>query len=224
MRVPQPYGSKGSLKWVQELINSCPFVFNKELSNQLELDLEEIEWLSPLKNDDYAEYRDDDFLIKLGLEEFKEQLHDFWPKRGPQWDALGKEKEHKKYFLVEAKANIPELSSILTAYSKRSISQIRNSLNQVQDYLNCKPSICWESGFYQYANRIAHLYLLRNLCKVDAFLVFLYFVNDHTRMPTSKLEWEGALKKQKQLLGLKNHKLQRFVIDIFIDVNKINFR
>jgi hypothetical protein len=82
----------------------------------------------------------------------------------------------------------------------------------------------WESGFYQYANRIAHLYFLRCLCDVDAYLIFLYFINDHTHIPTTRQEWEGALKLQKQFMSLKTHKLQRYVAGVFIDVNEINNR
>lgn len=221
MRVPQPSGSKGSLKWIQGLINSCPSVLNENLSSQLNLEPGAIDWLSPLETDEYAEYSDDDFLARLGLGEFKERLGDFWPRRGPQWDALGRYKENKRYFLVEAKANIPEIISTTQAKSERSITLIRNSLHQVQDHLNCKASLNWEAGFYQYANRIAHLYFLREVCKVDALLVFLYFVDDHTHIPTSTREWDGAIGLQKRLMGLKNHKLQRFVIDVFIDVKKL---
>ena len=36
----------------------------------------------------------------------------------------------------------------------------------------------WSGTFYQYANRLAHLYLLHELNDVDAWLVFVYFVGD----------------------------------------------
>ncbi len=55
-------------------------------------------------------------------------------------------------------------------------------------------------GFYQYINRLAHLYLLRVLNKIPAYLVFVYFVNDHTHIPTSRQDqpsppataWQGG--------------------------------
>ena len=31
---------------------------------------------------------------------------------------------------------------------------------------------------YQYANRLAHLYSLRQMNDIDAYLVFVYFLND----------------------------------------------
>lgn len=224
MKAPQPIGKKGSLKWIQILINNCSHILDQHLLHNLKLDLEKIEWLSPLKKERYAEYRDDDFLNLLGLEKFNEKLHDFWPKRGPQWDALGKGNEKGPYFLVEAKANIPEIISSSQAKSEKSISRIKDSLFETQKYLNCKSPLNWESGLYQYSNRIAHLYFLRCLCKVEAYMIFIYFLDDHTHIPTSKQEWTGAIYLQKQLMGLKRHKLQRYVVDVFLDVNEIDNR
>ncbi len=222
MKASQPIGTKGSLKWIQTLINDFPCILDQHVINQLGLDYRTINWFSPQKDDNYAEYRDEDFLEILGLKQFKKKLHGFWPKRGPQWDALGRAKKSGPYFLVEAKANIPEIISSSQAKSEKSISKIRNSLSDTQKYLNCQSLMNWESGFYQYANRIAHLYFLRCLCDVDAYLIFLYFINDHTHIPTTRQEWEGALKLQKQLMGLKIHKLQRYVAGVFIDVNEVN--
>ena len=42
------------------------------------------------------------------------------------------------------------------------------------------PRTDWSHCFYQYANRLAHLYLLRESNGLDAFLVFVYFVDDRT--------------------------------------------
>lgn len=217
MRIKQEKGEKGSLKWVQEVINISSGVINKEIISKFNLNIQKIEWVSPIKSDGYAEYRDDCFLKKLGLEENVRTLRKFWPQRGPQWDALGKEENH--YFILEAKANIPEINSNMQAKSEESIVQIRRGLQETREYLNCNNARNWEQGFYQYANRIAHLYFLRYSCNVDAYLVFLYFLNDYTHIPTSRLEWGGALKLQKQLMSLKTHKLQRYITSVYIDVN-----
>ena len=88
-------------------------------------------------------------------------------------------------------------------------------------YLNCNIPLNWEKGFYQYANRMAHLYFLRNLCKVDAYLLFVYFLNDASHIPTTKAEFLGALTLQKRLMGLTNHHLEKYVLEIYIDVNGI---
>jgi hypothetical protein len=219
MSIPQPVGHKGSLKWIQLLINDCPHLLDTKIQSALKIKIGPINWVSPLKKDDYAEYRDGAFLNVLSLSQYVEDLHNFWPNGGPQWDALGISRD--KYFLVEAKANIPELISISKAKSKRSKNLISKSLKKTQTYLNCTSLINWESGFYQYANRIAHLYFLRNLCDIDAYMIFMYFLNDNTHISTSKEAWDGSLQLQKKLLGLTNHKLQQYVVDVFIDVKNI---
>ena len=43
-----------------------------------------------MEQDKFAEYRDAAFLENLALQEFTEELEKFWPKMGPQWDALGR--------------------------------------------------------------------------------------------------------------------------------------
>jgi hypothetical protein len=48
-----------------------------------------IEWLSPKADDDYSEYRDQDFLDLLRIELSKTSLNDFWPKQGPMGLATG---------------------------------------------------------------------------------------------------------------------------------------
>jgi len=221
MRIPQKPGKKGSLKWIQMLINGGTNILDDPIIEKLKVNTEKINWLSPLKSDGYAEYRDDDFLKILGIEEHKEKLHKFWPKRGPQWDALGEFDNKKCCFIVEAKANIEEMISKTKASSQKSIDKIRNSLYETQNYLNCKPIVDWESYLYQYANRIAHLYFLRCICNVNAYLVFLYFLNDYTHISTTRKEWDVAINLHKQFLGLKRHKLQKYIAEIFIDVNKI---
>lgn len=88
-RVNQPKGDKGSLKWIQVLINGYPSTLNKNINRFLNQDLDlPIEWLSPRADDDYVEYRDEAFLDLLGIKLTKTKLKNFWPKGGPQWDAL----------------------------------------------------------------------------------------------------------------------------------------
>ena len=89
-------------------------------------------------------------------------------------------------------------------------------------FYQAKPGCDWSKRFYRYANRLAHLYFLRVLNKKPAYLVFVYFVND-TQMkgPESREEWEGAIKLLNTFLDLKRHKLSPFVVDVFIDVNKL---
>lgn len=217
MKAHQEEGKKGSLKWIQEIVNVCPDYLNELVILNLNLKIPNIEWVSPLKSDGYAEYRDAHFLIKLGLEKYAAKLRNFWPERGPQWDTLGKGEKH--YFILEAKANILEIFSSMQAKSKKSIGQIQGSFKETKQYLNCNNAQRWEQVFYQYATRVAHLYFLRHHCNVNAYLVFLYFLNDYTHIPTSRLEWDEAVKLQKQLMSLEKHKLQKYITSVYIDVN-----
>ena len=197
-------------------------MLSNPIINAIEADREEsLEWLSPKADDDYSEYRDQDFLDLLGIKLYKTRLNDFWPKRGPQWDALGRI-EDKVYFLIETKAHVSEIISSSQAKSPASKSLIKKSLNAAGSYLKLNPQVDLIKGFYQYCNRLAHLYLLRRLNDIPAYLVFLYFVNDHTHIPTTKEEWNGALQLMHALLGSHRHTLSKYVIDVFIDVKEFN--
>lgn len=218
-RFPQKKGHKGSLKWIQKLINDSPELLSNEIRNKFNLPSNlQIEWLSPLASDEYAEYRDQAFLNVLQISTLKTQLKEFWPKGGPQWDALGKA-EYGSVFLVEAKSHIAEVISQLAAKSPKSIKKIHESLNYTKRSLRIGTNHDWTSPFYQYSNRIAHLYFLRELNNVPAHLVFVYFLNDDTMGgPKIKEEWLGALKLVKASLGIARNKLKKYTGEVFIDV------
>lgn len=208
--------SHGSLKNLQIAINEkkkyLDYKISKVVGRQLKID-----WRSPLKSDDYAEYSDEDFLKKLGiLDQMKYPLRYFWPNNGPHWDALGVSGD--EIILVEAKANIPEMISLGTRARSESKRKIRSSLEEVKKYLNINHSIDWTGAFYQYINRIAHLYYLREINGIKAILLFIYFINDKTvNGPKNKSEWLGATQTMECYLGLsKEHKLRKYIYDIFI--------
>ncbi|GBE39286.1 hypothetical protein BMS3Bbin08_01908 [bacterium BMS3Bbin08] len=219
-RVPQQSGERGSLRHIQELINNRPALLNKLIKEKIHIKSDNIEWVSPLADDEYAEYRDDDFIKRLGIPGLKIPLHDFWPNKGPQWDALGQGNDGE-VFLVEAKANIPELLSSCGARSPKSRKRIQRRLKETREFLKCRTEIDWTTGLYQYANRLAHLYYLRHLNKIKAYLIFVYFLDDTTHIPTSLEQWTGALQLEKKLLGLSKHKLSRYIADVFIDVGEM---
>lgn len=100
---------------------------------------------------------------------------------------------------------------------------IAKSLNEAKDYLNKKHEVDWTGKFYQYTNRVAHLYFLREKREKEVFLVNIYFIGDTSvDGPTTKKEWKGAIEVMKRFLGLNSHKLQKYMADIFIDVRKMN--
>lgn len=221
--VKQPSNGKGSLKNVPLLVNNKSSLINGLLVSAFsELATDKISWVSPLATDNFSEYRDDDFIVQVGLNKTKTNLKSFWPNQGPQWDALAKT-DKGAVILVEAKANIPEVVSPASgAKSKKSKELIDKSLQATKDYLGVKNSIVWSGTFYQYTNRLAHLYYLRSK-GVKAYLVNIYFTGDKSvNGPTTKEEWEAALTVINNYLGLGNrHKLKKYCADIFIDVSQL---
>jgi len=221
-RIIQDANGRGSLKDIQVLVNKNQSIINNllKLSFQ-ELVDQQIIWTSPIEQDDFAEYRDNDFLLKVGLDPIEIKLDSFWPAIGPQWDALAKT-QNGHVILVEAKANIPEIVSPATSAGEKSKKFINQSLNETKYFLNVTNDINWSGKFYQYTNRIAHLYYLREKCKKQAFLINIYFIGDETVAgPKTKQEWDGALKVFHTYLGLTRHKLSKYMADIFIDINDL---
>ena len=221
-RIPQGPAQKGSQKWIQKVINENPELINSRIRTQLDLPgTENISWYSPLAEDESAEYQDQAFLDLLDIKLPEASLADFWPQRGPCWDALGKS-DTRDIFLVEAKSHVPEMLSPGTGAGAESLRKIKGSLNDTKAYLNSQSKHDWSSTFYQYTNRLAHLYLLRVLNRVPAYLVFVYFLNDNEMNgPKSIGEWSGALKLLHSFLGTGRHKLSKSVTDLFIDVEML---
>lgn len=218
-RFIQGLGRQGSQKHLQRLVNGQTDSLNRRIRQALNLGMgEEISWKSPLASDDYAEYRDQAFLVLLGLQGATQNhpLSDFWPENGPQWDALARTSE-QKIILVEAKSHIQEMDSTCAATSPASIQKIGRALNSAKAYFGSQTQNDWSARYYQYANRLAHLYWLRALNGVDAHLVFIYFVNDSQMGgPESEHEWESAIKVVHDYLGVSA--LLPHVHSLFIDV------
>ena len=223
-RIPQGRKERGSQKWIQVAVNERQDLLNHYIQKSLGLAaLPAIQWVSPLKEDDYAEYSDHEALQKLSLELRRESMIDFWPERGPNWDALGMT-ETGQVFLVEAKSHINELRSTCGAEGK-SLLQIKKALTLTREFLDVRSASVehrWLCDFYQYANRLAHLYFLREVNRCDVYMVFIYFVNDtEMKGPTTIEEWKGAIRLEESLLGVHHHKLSKYVGDVFIPVGEL---
>lgn len=224
---PHAKASKGSEKHIQTLVNAVPELLNKQIAENISQSKPlNIEWVSPLKPA-YHEYSDADFLNVLGLSAHVAKLKKFWPNGGPNWDALGKAGSGE-IFLVEAKAHIDEIVSPATAAKSLSKKRIIASLNLVKKFLGIKDNQPWHGKFYQYANRIAHLYFLRVICRVDAYLIFLNFLNDDTRSdvpaiitPKTKDEWVAATRVVENYLSVRGTKLSKYIIHAYVDVQKL---
>ena len=211
--------TRGSQKWLQIGVNQHPKILNDAIRVSANMPPETaIEWLSPRESEDFVEYRDQAFVNKLGLTLTQRPLSSFWPLRGPVWDGLARTSSGE-VLLIEAKAHIPEMVSPASKASPASLEQIEKGLAETRSALAPRTTVSWSGTFYQYTNRLAHLYFLRTLNRVNAHLVFLYFVGDaDVSGPTSQAEWEGAIQVTEAYLGLGRHKLSPYVHHVFVEV------
>jgi hypothetical protein len=202
---------KGSRRQIQDFVNANPAALERAIVNQLPEALRrltpEIRWVSPRAAEDYREYRDADFLQRTGVGHVAAKLRDFWPQRGPSWDALGIISDatgtmKPGVIMVEAKSHIAEIYGNGCEASEHSRRKILSSLREVQRWCAAEPEMDWLGPLYQSANRIAHLYFLLERCGIPAWLVNVYFINDPYR-PTALAEWEGAVKNVKTGLGVR---------------------
>ena len=218
---------RGSQRWLQIAVNRCPGIVDDAISRTMGLGQDEtIEWRSPLESEDFIEYRDQAFLERFGVNPRHRQLSDFWPARGPVWDGLARTSAGRS-LMIEAKANIPEFNSSPTGASGRSLTKIEAALEETKSFLHVRSETDWTRCFYQYANRLAHLYFLRELNGIDAALVFVYFTGDTTVPgvdPVSRDGWEAAIALATNHLGVRPSSpwLRENVVDVFIDVNDLS--
>jgi hypothetical protein len=211
----------GSQRWLQIAVNRAPETLNAPLREAMALGADDaIDWRSPREDDGFLEYRDGTFLDRIDCSPLpKRTLDQFWPARGPMWDGLART-SRGDLLLVEAKAHIPEIISGGSRAVGKGRVQIDAALRETQAALAPKASaVDWSRTFYQYANRLAHLYLLREVNGLPAHLVYVYFLNaNDVNGPSERGEWIGAIKVVEGYLGLGRHRLSRYIHKVFVDV------
>ena len=224
--------NKGSQKWLQIAVNECPRLLNGAIVGGLPNSPTDIDWRSPLANENYKEHKDKEFLNKLSKSRFLRkslpshtELYCFWPRNGPKWDAHGAT-DQGQILLTEAKSHIAEMKSKSGSDAKdpESIDKISGSLKRTQRFLGTCLSVDWfSSPYFQYANRLAHLYWFREIKSLPAFLIMLYFLNDTDRRgPSDPSEWKMAIRKEEHCLGIPDtHALSDFVVSVFVDTKDI---
>lgn len=181
-----------------------------------------IEWSSPVVDDEFAEYRDASFLQRLGLARLAPALGEFWPARGPQWDALGRT-DRGDVLLVEAKAHVGEICSPPSQASAASREKIALRLEETAAALGVRAGHApWIEHFYQLGNRLAHLHFLRTAGE-PAWLVLANFIgDDDMNGPSDPAEWRSAYQVVWHVMGLRTrHRLSPFVIETFPDARSL---
>jgi hypothetical protein len=153
---------------------------------------------------------------------------DAWPTHRPghNWDAIGilHYGSVKEWLLVEAKANVEELSTNCEAKDADSVELISGTLNRTKAALGAPEVSDWMRSYYQYCNRLAALHAL-NGAGSSARLLYIYFCGDTNKgrtCPASESEWADALAARGRHVGLPDgHLLSDRVHKLFIDVQCI---
>ena len=209
----------GSQLHLQKLIEQRPNILTAEIQKHFGIQTS-IDWVSPI-GPGYKEYQDGAALQKLGIE-LKMPLKAFWPKGGPVWDALGVGTQGQA-FLVEAKANVEEMISPPTGATGESLDLIKSSLLRVKTELKIKNELPWDRQFYQYFNRLAWLYFLREDNGYPTYLVFLYFTESNVSgkyCPTTAKEWEAVIHLMESLYKVGHHRLSNYVTHVILSADR----
>jgi hypothetical protein len=195
----------GSQKQIQTYVNEKAHLLNSAIAQSLlqyGLNENDIDWVSPLAADGYSEYQDSEFLEGVGLGSVASQLQKFWPQRGPCWDALARIKGG--CILLEAKSHVSEIyGGGCGATSPTSKQKIQEALDATKVWLGVSQDVDWVGRLFQSANRYASLYFLREIAKVQVFLVNVYFIGDQiSPTPLTKEIWDTEIGSVHRELGL----------------------
>ena len=213
----------GSQEWLRTAIELHPDVLLKALRRPLGLAATDtIEWRSPIRATGFKEYRDGAALRLVVEQKLRHRsLKEFWPARGPVWDALGVVSGGWPIF-VEAKANIAEAVLPDFQASPESLRLIGRSMEATRKFYAPGAPAGWTRMFYQYTSRLAHHYLLREHNGIESHLVFLYFLNaDVDGGLSSRARWEGAIDLVHAALGLTRF-LSEGLHEVFVDVRELS--
>lgn len=217
-----PYAARGSQRWLQIAVTEAPELLKTSLvESGAVAEAEHITWSAPLPSEGFAEPRDDEALRKAGIMSLPTRsLDDFWPRRGPVWDAVAT--VGRASLFVEAKAHAKEAESPQSQASPQSLLKIRAALAEARTFYTNGSQADWHLTYYQYANRLAHHYLIKHVNQCDSRLVFLYFLNaTDMNGPATKEAWEAVTKPIHVALGLPEN-LQPFgVYHAYLDVRQL---
>lgn len=198
----------GSQLQIQLYVNRHPAALNEKILGALPALASlhpSIRWVSPLEQERFVEYQDEAFLRAVGLAEKADMLRGFWPAGGPVWDALAVVDvpgNKPGVLLVEGKSYPDEFYGNGTmAKNPHSIARIQESFARVKGFLKARDVDWMHARLYQSANRLAHLYFLREVIGVQAWLVDVCFINDPHR-PTSLDQWMVCIPRIVEELGL----------------------
>lgn len=224
MASPIDFAAAGSQRWLQIAVARAPDLLDIALRAAGAIgESDSVQWVSPLAHDGFVEYRDGEVLRRLRIDRLaNRRLSDFWPNRGPVWDALGRSREGR-LILVEAKAHIPEAASPGSKASEQSLKKIRHSLEEARRHYAPRAKADWSGPLYQYANRLAFQYFFAAVNGLPTRLVFLDFCHaSDVHGPESEAEWRGATRLIHAMLGLPADLRKFGVFHAYADVRAMS--
>ncbi len=122
------------------------------------------------------------------------KLSDFWPRRGPVWDASAENHFGRTYPCGGQSAHRERLASPETKASLTSLELIQRSLAEHDGSMPRKPRQNGREALDdQYANRLALHFLFRKLNRLPSHLVFLYFINANDVNGPAR-SWNGRVR------------------------------
>jgi hypothetical protein len=193
-------------------------------------------WISPLADEDYEECWNERFLERLDLlASHLDAFHEFWPFKAwvngkvnwqgtPHWDALARvplKDGRRGAIMVEAKAHRGELVKPKDRSGAKpdSLEKIRKSFAEVRDFYEIKQGVPpWETRYYQFCNRLTHLWWMNKPADVPTWLVWVLIVDDPVwpdRMTAP--EWHEAFQAIKGEVGLyTGHRLEDRISVVYL--------
>jgi hypothetical protein len=113
------FANAGTKRWLQVAVAKAPEVLDEALRCSDAIDSDDsVNWKSPLASEQFREYRDGKALRCLGVNHLpKRSLAEFWPRRGPVWDALGKTQNGRLIMILSFYATTGEIGCTRNASS-----------------------------------------------------------------------------------------------------------
>lgn len=146
----------------------------------------------------------------VGRKSLQAKWGQFWPQTGnvQNWDAVAcvKSRAGSDWLLVEAKSHLGEIKTDCSAKARGGHGQIAKAMETVKEALGVPAEADWLNGYYQFCNRVAALWFLRD-AGIPARLLFIYFTGDSfpgrtVRCPKTEAEWVRALDAQRRHVAL----------------------